>query len=128
MYARCTRYLRDTAHGVLDLAFCRHHQIRKLVYNDDYLRQDIELCDLLVALALGLFALAADKRVIFVQALDMVSLKPVITLDSFVESPTQRACRLQRLGNNGDKQVRDIVVYRELDFFRVDKYQLYLIG
>ena len=53
--------------------------------------------------------------------------KSVVTLDSLVQRPAQCARSLQRLGDHRDKQVWYVVVYRELDLFRVNKYKLHLV-
>ena len=128
MYSCGSCDLGDTAYGILHLALCRHHKVSELINNNYYLRQYIQLCNFLISLTLGLFALLLYHSIILEQTLYMVRLQPVVTLDSFVKCPAQRTCGLQRLGNNRDKQMRYIVVYRKFHLLRVNKYKLDLVG
>ena len=114
-----TRFLRDTADGVLDLLGGDHHQVGQLVDNDDDLREHLILLGRSVLGLLGLGLFRAHKVVIADQITHLMIREQLVAAFHLPDCPVERTGGLFRVGDDRDEQMRDAVVVAQLDHLRV---------
>ena len=116
MHTCRTGHLSQSAYAVLYFARSRHHQVGKLVYNNDYTGQGFNTVSL------------RSHFIVAFEVTDVIVRKELVSLEHFLHSPRQSTCRLSGVGDNGDKQVGNTVIYLELNHLGVDKHKPYLVG
>ena len=105
--------LRDAADRILNVIRRDHHQVGKLVDDDDQLRDPL----------LGI----VHQRVVTRKLARADFAEFLIAHRHFVDRPAERACRLLRLGHDRDEKVRQRTEDGELDHLRVDEDQLKIL-
>ena len=137
------RHLRETLHGALDVLAGDHHQVGHLVHDDHDERQRLEI-ELLVLVdgfaaflvvagvdgARQLLALAlrlGHARVVAVDVAHAELRHLLVAFFHLAHGPFERDDSLLRVGDHRAEQMRDAVVDRELEHFRVDHDQPALV-
>ena len=116
MHTCRTRLCRDTVDGGFHIIGCREHQIRKLIYENNYLRQFFRR-------RIVLYRLVVLREIALAR-----SFENIISALHLGHSPVEGACCLLRVKNNGHKQMRYSVIHIEFNLFRVDEDKLHLVG
>ena len=123
MHACGTRLLRDAADRVLDLLRRDHHQIGKLVDDDDDLRQHLILLGsrglTLCGGRLRLRLFRAHEVVIADQIAHLMICEQLVAAFHLADRPVERTGRLLRVGYDRNEQMRNAVVVAQLDHLRV---------
>ena len=105
MNARCTRQLCQTTDRIFYFARRYHHQIGKLIHDNDDLRQFLRflrIVDIRDRLNLGIETLKIAHAVFC---------KLLVTVGHLCHRPVEGAGRLFRVGHNRNQKMRNTVVY-----------------
>ena len=136
-------HLREALHGALDILAGDHHQIRHLVDDDHHERQRLQLellglvdglaallvvagmdgASELLALALGL----AHARIVAVDVAHAELRHFLVALLHLAHRPFERDHGFLRIGDDRGEQMRDAVIDRQLEHFRIDHDQPALV-
>ena len=115
MHSRGSRFLSQTAYRILDFRRRRHHEVGKLVDDDNNLR-----------LAVGVSLIHSHEFVVGVQILYVVLREEFVSLVHLFNGDRKCACRLARICDHRRQHVRNAVVVAEFNDLRVyhDEFQL----
>ena len=116
MHPGSSRLLCDAADRILYVIGRGHHQVGKLVDDNDDLGK------------LLLVGIVCDGGIVALEIAHAFSLDQLIAALHLGHRPMKCTCRLLRLTDHRDKQVRQTVVYIQLDLLRVDEDKLNLVG
>ena len=105
MHSSGTGHLGEAADGILHFIRRRHHQVRQLVHNNDYLRH------MQHGLPLVIRIIARGRQRIVAGQVPYIAVgKNFIALEHLGNGPVQRPCRFTRIGDNGHQQMRKAVI------------------
>ena len=124
MYSCRTCQLRKAYNGFLHLAVGHHHQVCQLVYDNNDLGKEAEVCVLQILRTC--FSLIPDLLVEALQITDIVFREELVPALHFLDCPVQCACRLLCVRHYRDQHVGKAVVCSKLHLLRVDHDHPYL--
>ena len=106
-------HLRNLQHGFLDIIAGCQHELRHLIHHDD---------------KIGHLHAAPDMLIVFRDVSHFGALHLFIAHIHFADNPAQRFDGALRIGDHGRDQMRDAVVRRQFQLFRVDHQEAELGG
>ena len=121
MNACCTGQLCQTADGILHISRCHHHQVGKLVYDND------DLTHFLRALLTFREGHLVQLAVELLQITHAILCKGIVTVAHLIYRPVQSTSCLLRVCDNRNKQMGNSIVDTKLHHLGVDHDQLHLI-
>ena len=111
-----TAHLRDAANGFFNFLRGHEHQVGQLVDDHDNLRHFL------------LLGVVGDRAVVGSQIAHAGLGHQAIAAHHFRDRPLQRTGGLLRVGNNGNKKMRDAVINAQLDHLRIDHNEAHFLG
>ena len=123
MDSGCSGKLCQTADGFFHISRSNHHQIGKLVDDDNDLRHRIEFFPLFC-----LHAEAFDLLIISLHIADVIFGKCLITSGHLSHCPVQCACRFFRISDYRNQKVWNTIIHTQFYNLRIDHDQFYFIG
>jgi len=111
-----TCHLGKPAYGILNVVGRHHHQIRKLINNNNNLGK------------LEAIPFRLNNPVVTGDVANSFIGEKLVPGDHFLNSPLQRSRRLGRIGHNGNQQMRYAIIYSQFHHLRVYHQQFDLFG
>ena len=118
MYSGSSCKLCKTHNRILNLILCYHHEVGKLIYDNDKLRHPGRLIFCLYLLKL------LNLSIVALQITHACLCELLVSVIHLGNSPVKSTCRLLRIRHNRNHKMRNTIIYTQLNHLRVNHYKL----